>query len=77
MWLQDYWQGFDQGEALTAMILRNETSQDKFWDFMHEMFIKRNMNRWPPYIITESNCFLFKNQVLLNCETLKSPCLLW
>ncbi|KAM5142276.1 GDP-fucose protein O-fucosyltransferase 4 [Mantella aurantiaca] len=44
MWLQDYWQGFDQGEALTAMILRNETSQDKFWDFMHEMFIKRNMN---------------------------------
>ncbi|XP_040176381.1 alpha-(1,3)-fucosyltransferase 11 [Rana temporaria] len=45
MWLQDYWQGFDQGEALTAMILRNETSQDKFWDFMHEMFIKRNMNR--------------------------------
>nr|DBA15337.1 TPA: hypothetical protein GDO54_004564 [Pyxicephalus adspersus] len=44
MWLQDYWQGYDQGEALTAMILRNETSQDKFWDFMHEMFIKRNMN---------------------------------
>lgn len=44
MWLQDYWQGFDQGEALTAMILRNETSQEKFWDFMHEMFIKRNMN---------------------------------
>ncbi|KAM4032079.1 GDP-fucose protein O-fucosyltransferase 4 [Anomaloglossus baeobatrachus] len=44
MWLQDYWQSFDQGEALTAMILRNETSQDKFWDFMHEMYIKRNMN---------------------------------
>ncbi|XP_068114143.1 alpha-(1,3)-fucosyltransferase 11 [Hyperolius riggenbachi] len=43
MWLQDYWQGFDQGEALTAMILRNETSHDKFWDFMHEMYIKRNM----------------------------------
>ncbi|CAJ0966906.1 unnamed protein product [Ranitomeya imitator] len=44
MWLQDYWQSFDQGEALAAMILRNETSQDKFWDFMHEMYIKRNMN---------------------------------
>ncbi|XP_069836701.1 alpha-(1,3)-fucosyltransferase 11 [Dendropsophus ebraccatus] len=45
MWLQDYWQSFDQGEALAAMILRNETNQDKFWDFMHEMYIKRNMNR--------------------------------
>ncbi|XP_075072789.1 GDP-fucose protein O-fucosyltransferase 4 [Mixophyes fleayi] len=44
MWLQDYWQGFDQGEALTTMITRNETNQDKFWDFMHEMYIKRNMN---------------------------------
>ncbi|XP_073416147.1 alpha-(1,3)-fucosyltransferase 11 [Dendrobates tinctorius] len=44
MWLQDYWQSLDQGEALAAMILRNETSQDKFWDFMHEMYIKRNMN---------------------------------
>uniref|UniRef100_A0A8C5QY39 Fucosyltransferase n=1 Tax=Leptobrachium leishanense TaxID=445787 RepID=A0A8C5QY39_9ANUR len=44
MWLQDYWQSLDQAEALTAMIHRNEKSQDKFWDFMHEMYIKRSMN---------------------------------
>ncbi|OCT98810.1 hypothetical protein XELAEV_18011045mg [Xenopus laevis] len=44
MWLQDFWQSFDQGQALTAMIQRNETNQDKFWDYMHEMYIKRNMN---------------------------------
>ncbi|XP_063817413.1 alpha-(1,3)-fucosyltransferase 11 [Pseudophryne corroboree] len=44
MWLQDYWQSLDQGEALTTLIQRNETSQEKFWDIMHEMYIKRNMN---------------------------------
>ncbi|XP_053305900.1 alpha-(1,3)-fucosyltransferase 11 [Spea bombifrons] len=44
MWLQDYWQSLDQGEALTAMIHRNEKSQERFWDFMHEMYIKRSMN---------------------------------
>ncbi|OCU02632.1 alpha-(1,3)-fucosyltransferase 11 [Xenopus laevis] len=44
MWLQDYWQSCDQGDALTAMIQRNETNQDKFWDYMHEMYIKRSMN---------------------------------
>ncbi|XP_012881052.1 PREDICTED: alpha-(1,3)-fucosyltransferase 11 [Dipodomys ordii] len=44
MWLQDYWQGLDQGEALTAMIYNNETQQRKFWDYLHEIFIKRNQN---------------------------------
>ncbi|XP_004583539.2 alpha-(1,3)-fucosyltransferase 11 [Ochotona princeps] len=42
MWLQDYWQGLDQGEALTAMIHNNETQQSKFWDYLHEVFMKRN-----------------------------------
>ncbi|XP_023060713.1 alpha-(1,3)-fucosyltransferase 11 isoform X1 [Piliocolobus tephrosceles] len=41
MWLQDYWQGLDQGEALTAMIHNNETEQRKFWDYLHEIFMKR------------------------------------
>ncbi|XP_073935306.1 GDP-fucose protein O-fucosyltransferase 4 isoform X1 [Castor canadensis] len=44
MWLQDYWQGLDQGEALTAMIHNNETQQRKFWDYLHEIFMKRNKN---------------------------------
>ncbi|KAM4636222.1 GDP-fucose protein O-fucosyltransferase 4 [Discoglossus pictus] len=44
MWLQDFWQSFDQGQALTTMIHHNETSQDKFWDYMHEIYIKRNMH---------------------------------
>ncbi|XP_053547977.1 alpha-(1,3)-fucosyltransferase 11 [Bombina bombina] len=44
MWLQDFWQSLDQGEALTIMILRNETSQEKFWDYMHEIYIRRNMH---------------------------------
>ncbi|XP_075466750.1 GDP-fucose protein O-fucosyltransferase 4 [Ascaphus truei] len=44
MWLQDYWQSLDQAEALTAMIHRNETDQGNFWDYMHEIFIKRSMN---------------------------------
>ncbi|XP_048195007.1 alpha-(1,3)-fucosyltransferase 11 [Perognathus longimembris pacificus] len=44
MWLQDYWQGLDQGEALTAMIHNNETQQSKFWDYLHEIFVKRNQN---------------------------------
>ncbi|XP_075389723.1 GDP-fucose protein O-fucosyltransferase 4 [Tenrec ecaudatus] len=44
MWLQDYWQGLDQGEALTAMIYNNETQQRKFWDYLHEIFMKRNRN---------------------------------
>ncbi|XP_014716068.1 alpha-(1,3)-fucosyltransferase 11 [Equus asinus] len=44
MWLQDYWQGLDQGEALTAMIRNNETQQRKFWDYLHEIFMKRNQN---------------------------------
>ncbi|XP_074855880.1 GDP-fucose protein O-fucosyltransferase 4 [Carettochelys insculpta] len=41
MWLQDYWQNLDQGEALTAMIHKNESHQGKFWDYMHEIFLKR------------------------------------
>nr|XP_006135987.2 alpha-(1,3)-fucosyltransferase 11 [Pelodiscus sinensis] len=41
MWLQDYWQSLDQGEALTAMIHHNETHQGRFWDYMHEIFLKR------------------------------------
>ncbi|XP_072725455.1 alpha-(1,3)-fucosyltransferase 11 [Ciconia boyciana] len=41
MWLQDYWQSLDQGEALTAMIHRNESHQGRFWDYMHEIFLKR------------------------------------
>ncbi|NWR73031.1 FUT11 fucosyltransferase, partial [Centropus unirufus] len=41
MWLQDYWQGLDQGEALTAMIHHNESQQGRFWDYMHEIFLKR------------------------------------
>ncbi|CAH2321872.1 alpha-(1,3)-fucosyltransferase 11 [Pelobates cultripes] len=44
MWLQDYWQSLDQGEALTAMIHRKEKNNERFWDFMHEMYIKRSMN---------------------------------
>lgn len=44
MWLQDYWQGLYQGEALTAMIHNNETQQSKFWDYVHEIFMKRNKN---------------------------------
>lgn len=44
MWLQDYWQGLDQGEALTAMIHNNETLQGKFWDYLTEIFMKRNQN---------------------------------
>lgn len=44
MWLQDYWQGLDQGEALTAMIHNNETQQKKFWDYLYEIFMKRNQN---------------------------------
>uniref|UniRef100_F6RUA2 GDP-fucose protein O-fucosyltransferase n=1 Tax=Monodelphis domestica TaxID=13616 RepID=F6RUA2_MONDO len=42
MWLQDYWQGLDQGEALTAMIHNNETHPGKFWDYMHDIFLRRN-----------------------------------
>ncbi|XP_030066258.1 GDP-fucose protein O-fucosyltransferase 4 isoform X1 [Microcaecilia unicolor] len=42
MWIQDYWQSLDQSEALTAMIHRNESDLGKFWDYMHEIFIKRN-----------------------------------
>lgn len=45
MWLQDYWQGLYQGEALTAMIHNNETEQSKFWDYVHRIFMKRNKNR--------------------------------
>nr|XP_020646856.1 alpha-(1,3)-fucosyltransferase 11 isoform X1 [Pogona vitticeps] len=41
MWLQDYWQSLDQGEALTAMIHHNESQQGKFWDYMHKVFLKR------------------------------------
>nr|XP_060625159.1 alpha-(1,3)-fucosyltransferase 11 isoform X1 [Anolis sagrei ordinatus] len=41
MWLEDYWQGLDQGEALTAMIHHNESNQDRFWDYMHKIFMKR------------------------------------
>lgn len=41
MWLQDYWQSLDQGEALTAMIRHNESHQGRFWDYMHEIFLKR------------------------------------
>uniref|UniRef100_A0A8D0HPD0 GDP-fucose protein O-fucosyltransferase n=1 Tax=Sphenodon punctatus TaxID=8508 RepID=A0A8D0HPD0_SPHPU len=41
MWLQDYWQSLDQGEALTAMIHHNESHQGRFWDCMHEVFLKR------------------------------------
>ncbi|XP_019357977.1 PREDICTED: alpha-(1,3)-fucosyltransferase 11 isoform X1 [Gavialis gangeticus] len=41
MWLQDYWQSLDQSEALTAMIHHNESHQGKFWDYMHEIFLKR------------------------------------
>ncbi|KAJ6661773.1 hypothetical protein lerEdw1_013295 [Lerista edwardsae] len=41
MWLQDYWQSLDQGEALTAMIHNNESHQGKFWDYMHKIFMKR------------------------------------
>ncbi|KAM9196999.1 GDP-fucose protein O-fucosyltransferase 4 [Dugong dugon] len=44
MWLQDYWQGLDQGEALTAMIHNSETQERKFWDYLHEIFMKRNQN---------------------------------
>ncbi|XP_028914910.2 alpha-(1,3)-fucosyltransferase 11 [Ornithorhynchus anatinus] len=48
MWLQDYWQGLDQGEALTAMIHNNETHQGRFWDYMHEIFLKRHQHLRPP-----------------------------
>ncbi|XP_077202306.1 GDP-fucose protein O-fucosyltransferase 4 [Paroedura picta] len=41
MWLQDYWQSLDQGEALSAMIRHNESHQGKFWDYMHKVFLKR------------------------------------
>ncbi|CAM4591027.1 GDP-fucose protein O-fucosyltransferase 4 [Caretta caretta] len=41
MWLQDYWQSLDQGEALTTMIHHNESHQGRFWDYMHEIFVKR------------------------------------
>ncbi|XP_053111137.1 alpha-(1,3)-fucosyltransferase 11 [Hemicordylus capensis] len=41
MWLQDYWQSRDQGEALTAMIHHNESHQGRFWDYMHKIFMKR------------------------------------
>ncbi|XP_032088203.1 alpha-(1,3)-fucosyltransferase 11 isoform X1 [Thamnophis elegans] len=44
MWLQDYWQSLDQGEALTAMIHQNETHQGKFWDYMHKIFLKRTQH---------------------------------
>ncbi|ETE66944.1 Alpha-(1,3)-fucosyltransferase 11, partial [Ophiophagus hannah] len=44
MWLQDYWQSLDQGEALTAMIHHNETHQGKFWDYMHKIFLKRTQH---------------------------------
>lgn len=44
MWLQDYWQGLYQGEALTTMIHNNETQQRKFWDYVHQIFMKRNKN---------------------------------
>ncbi|XP_069466785.1 alpha-(1,3)-fucosyltransferase 11 [Ambystoma mexicanum] len=43
MWLQDYWQSLDQGEALSAMIRQNEIDQGRFWDYMHEIFMRRNM----------------------------------
>lgn len=45
MWLQDYWQSLDQGEALTAMIHHNESHQGRFWDYMHEIFLKRTRQR--------------------------------
>nr|XP_028591840.1 alpha-(1,3)-fucosyltransferase 11 isoform X1 [Podarcis muralis] len=41
MWLQDYWQSLDQAEALTAMIHHNESHQGRFWDYMHQVFMKR------------------------------------
>ncbi|XP_015685944.1 alpha-(1,3)-fucosyltransferase 11, partial [Protobothrops mucrosquamatus] len=44
MWLQDYWQSLDQGEALTAMIHHNESHQGKFWDYMHKIFLKRTQH---------------------------------
>lgn len=47
MWLQDYWQSLDQSEALTAMIHHNESHQGKFWDYMHEIFLKRTRQHWP------------------------------
>ncbi|XP_074152919.1 GDP-fucose protein O-fucosyltransferase 4 isoform X2 [Sminthopsis crassicaudata] len=48
MWLQDYWQGLDQGEALTTMIHNNETHHGKFWDYMHDIFLRRNQHLQPP-----------------------------
>lgn len=50
MWLQDYWQSLDQGEALTAMIHRNESHQGRFWDYMHEIFLKRTRQHWPIFV---------------------------
>lgn len=46
MWLQDYWQSLDQGEALTAMIHHNESHQGRFWDYMQEIFLKRTRQHW-------------------------------
>lgn len=46
MWLQDYWQSLDQGEALTAMLHNNESHQGRFWDYMHKIFMKRTRQNW-------------------------------
>ncbi|KAJ1143262.1 hypothetical protein NDU88_009573 [Pleurodeles waltl] len=43
MWLQDYWQSLDQAEALGAMLRQNETEQGRFWDYMHDIFLRRNI----------------------------------
>lgn len=42
MWLQDYWQSLDQAEALSAMLRQNETELGRFWDYMHDLFTRRN-----------------------------------
>ncbi|XP_051897663.1 alpha-(1,3)-fucosyltransferase 11 [Pristis pectinata] len=42
MWQQDYWQSVDQAEALTTMILQNETDSSKLWDYVHQLMMKRS-----------------------------------
>lgn len=74
MWLQDYWQSLDQGEALTAMIHRNESHQGRFWDYMHEIFLKRTRQHWPIFIRAWSeNCIESWDWEFL----LHSKCLPW
>lgn len=74
MWLQDYWQSLDQGEALTAMIRHNESHQGRFWDYMHEIFLKRTRQHWSiPVRAWFENC-------LESCDwefLLLSKCLPW